>query len=375
MSETRQPAQDRMHDDPGNRRLREVTDLVIRLGALALLIGWCGVILLPFLMPIAWGVIIAIAIYRPYSRLSVRLGNRHALAATLVVLAMFAAIIVPAVLLGNSLVGEVQSLFAAYQEGRLAVPEPSDKVATWPLVGKQVHAFWQLASHNIDAALAKLQPYLKDLFSWLLGAAAQFGMALLEYTFALVISGVLLTTAARSSAGAMALAVRLGGERGRELFELAIATIRGVTTGILGVALAQAVLAGLALLVAGVPAAGVLTFVMLVTGVLQMGVGLVMIPTAVWLFANAEPATAAAFTAWTVLLLPIDNVLKPLLMGRGLDVPVVVIFLGAIGGFIVQGIIGLFVGAVALVLGYELLKQWLQDGATRPPPAPEPPPA
>lgn len=362
-----------MDNRPADQQLRQITDLVIRLAALALLIGWCGVVLLPFLMPIAWGVIIAIALYGPYRRLGARLGNRHSLAAVLVVMALFAAIILPAVLLGNSLVSEVQALFAAYQQGRLAVPEPPAKVASWPLIGKQAHAFWQLASHNIDAALLKLQPYLRDLFSWLLGAAASFGMALLEYAFALVISGVLLATAGRSSAGAMALAVRLGGARGRELVELATATIRGVTRGILGVAVVQALLAGLALLVAGVPAAGVLTFVMLVTCVVQIGVGLIMVPAAIWLFANADMFTAIAFTVWTALLLPVDNLLKPLLMGRGLDVPIVVIFLGAIGGFIMQGIIGLFVGAVALVLGFELLKQWLRDGGATQPPEPRPP--
>jgi predicted PurR-regulated permease PerM len=360
-----------MDNTPSDGQLRQVTDLVIRLGALTLLIGWCALILLPFLLPITWGVIIAIALYGPYRMLTGRLGGRHSLAAVLMVLALFGAIIAPAVLLGNSLVLEVQLLFAAYQEGRLAVPAPPAKVAAWPLIGKQAHAFWLLASQNIDAALAKLQPYMKELFSWLLAAAAQFGMALLEYAFALVISGVLLATAGRSSAGAIALAERLGGARGRALVDLATATIRGVTRGILGVALVQALLAGLGLLVAEVPAAGVLTFIMLVTGVLQLGVSLIMIPATIWAFANADLPTAIALAAWTAILLPLDNVLKPLLMGRGLDVPVVVIFLGAIGGFIVHGIIGLFVGAVALVLGYELLKQWLVDGAAGEPPAGE----
>ena len=361
-----------MDDKQLDRQLRVAVDLSIRLGALALLIGWCGMVLLPFLLPITWGVIIAIALYGPYRSLSDRLGNRPSLAATLLVLALFAAIIAPAVLLGGSLVDEVQLLVKAYQEGRLTVPEPSAKVATWPLIGEQVHAFWLLASQNIDAALSKLQPYLKGLFSGLLTGAASIGMAVLEYAFAIVISGVLLATAGRSSAGAQAVAERVGGARGRELVALAIAAIRGVTRGILGVALIQSLLAGLGLLVAGVPAAGLLTVVMLVFCVVQLGVALIMVPAAIWLFANdaTSTTTAAVFTVWTVLLLPLDNVLKPLLMGRGLDVPIVVIFLGAIGGFLVQGIIGLFVGAVALVLGYELLKQWLREGPVEPPAAP-----
>ena len=343
------------------RPLRIATEVTIRLGSLALLIGWCGVILFPFLLPLAWGVILAIALHGPCQLLSERLGNRPGLAATVVVLAMLVMIIVPAVLLGNSLVAETQLLVDSWQQGRLAVPEPPARVAEWPVVGKSVHAFWLLASHNLDAALAKLQPYIKDLVGWLVAGAAKIGVALLEFVLAILIGGALLATAGRSGAGAMAFAGRIGGSRGHYLAELALATIRGVTRGILGVALIQSLLAGLGLLVAGVPAAGLLTVLMLVMCVVQIGVALVMIPTAVWLFANADMSTAVLFSVWTVVLLPLDNVLKPLMMGRGLDVPILVIFLGAIGGFLSQGIIGLFVGAVVLVLGYELFVQWLRE--------------
>ncbi len=158
-----------------------------------------------------------------------------------------------------------------------------------------------------------------------------------------------------------ALSRRLVGARGPALVELAAATVRGVTRGILGVAVIQAILCGAGLFLAGVPAAGVWTLCALVLAVIQVGVGLVMIPASIWVFAHAETLPAVLFLIWTIVLLPLDNVLKPLLMGRGLEVPVVVIFLGAIGGFISQGILGLFVGAVGLVLGYELWRGWLAD--------------
>ena len=346
------------------RPLRIATEITIRLGALALLIGWCGVILFPFLLPLAWGGILAIALHGPCQSLAMRLGNRPVVASALLVLAMLCAVIVPGVLLGNSLASEVQSLLASWQAGKLTVPEPPAKVAEWPVVGKSVFTFWQLASHNMDAALAKLQPYLKDAFGWLVAGATRIGLALLEFVLAILIGGALMATAARSGAGALAFAGRLGGARGHHLADLAMATIRGVTRGILGVALLQSLLAGLGLLIAGVPAAGLLTVLMLVICVVQLGVGLVMVPAAVWLFANADTTTAIVFSVWTLLLLPLDNVLKPLMMGHGLDVPILVIFLGAIGGFLSHGIIGLFVGAVVLVLGYELFVQWLREAGT-----------
>lgn len=348
------------------RPLRLATEITIRLGALALLIGWCGVILFPFLLPLAWGAILAVALHGPCQMLSQRLGTRPVLASALVVVALLGAVIVPGVLLANSLAGETQSLVASWQSGQLKVPAPPAHVAQWPVVGKSVHAFWTLASENMDAALGKLQPYLKSAVGWLVAGAARVGLALLEFVLAILIGGALLATAGRSGAGALAFAGRLGGAKGHHLADLAIATIRGVTRGILGVALIQSLLAGLGLLVAGVPTAGLLTVLMLVLCVVQLGVGIVMIPATVWLFANADTATAVMFGVWTLLLLPLDNVLKPLLMSQGLEVPILVIFLGAIGGFLSHGIIGLFVGAVVLVLGYELFVQWLREESPAP---------
>ena len=344
--------------EPG-RESAAATDTAIRLGALTLLIGYCAVIVAPFLLAITWGCIIAIALHGPFLWLSHILGGRRALAAALLVLALLALIVVPGVLLGSSVVDDGQAVLGAFQEGRLQVPPPSDKVATWPLVGKRVHAAWLLASQNLESALAALAPHVKPVAATILASAAKFGIGLLQFIFAIVISGVLLASATAGSNLARALATRLAGERGAELTALAAATVRGVTRGILGVALIQSLLAGVALFLAGVPAAGFWTVLALVLCVVQIGPGLVMVPAAIWLFSTADTFTAAAFTAWTVLLMPLDNVLKPLLMGRGLDAPVAVIFVGAIGGFITQGIIGLFVGAVVLVLGHALLRAWL----------------
>jgi len=343
--------------------LARATDIAIRIGTLALLIGWCAVIVAPFLLPIAWGCIIAVALYGPFQSLCAWLGGRRRLAATLLVLALLAIIILPLLLLTDSLAGDIQAVVGAFQEGRLEVPPPSQKVAAWPFVGERLYGIWQQASQNLDAALATVAPSVKPVAGWILSAAAGFGLGLLQFVFAIVISGVLLASAATGGQVARSLATRLAGERGVEFITLAAATVRGVTRGILGVALVQSLLAGAGLLAAGVPAAGFWTAVMLVLCVVQLGVGIIMIPAAIWLFSTADTFTAVAFLVWTVLLMPLDNVLKPLLMGRGLDVPIAVIFVGAIGGFITQGIIGLFVGAVVLVLGNELFRAWVSPGA------------
>ena len=355
------------------RALGRATDVAIRLGSLALLVGWCFVIVSPFLLPIAWGAIIAVALHGPFVTLRNRLGNRSKLAAGLLTLAMFVAIVVPSVLVGGSLADDVEAAATAFREGQLQVPPPSARVAAWPIIGERLYEFWQLASQNLQAALAQLGPRLKGVAGSILSAAAHLGVSMLQFLFAIVISGILLARSGSGSATAQALATRLVGPRGPELAELAAATVRGVTRGILGVALIQAILSGVGLFAAGVPAAGFWALAALVLAVVQVGIGLVMIPAAIWLFANADTSTAVAFAIWTVLLLPLDNVLKPILMGRGLDVPVAVIFIGAIGGFVSQGLIGLFVGAVVLVLGYELWRAWLAGAAA--PPAPRTPSA
>ncbi len=144
-----------------------------------------------------------------------------------------------------------------------------------------------------------------------------------------------------------------------EFVGVAEQTVRSVASGILGVALIQALLAGLGFLVAGVPAAGLLTLICLVFGVIQLGVVIVLIPVVIYLFSTADTVTAVGFLIWAALVAPVDNVLKPILLGRGVDVPMLVIFVGAIGGFLNAGIIGLFIGAVVLALGYKLFLAWL----------------
>jgi predicted PurR-regulated permease PerM len=349
--------------DRDQQFLKLALEGAIRIGVLAALAVWCYQIARPFMQPILWGVIIAVAVYPGYRWLEVRLNNRRFLAAALFTLLMLVVLVVPSVLLGGSLVSGVEKAAAAFQAGALEIPPPPERVASWPLVGPELHRFWQLASDNLQEAVKQASPMLKDAGKLLLGAAAGTGIALLQFVLAIVIAGVLLAHAEAGGRATRAIAERLAPERGAGFANVAEHIVRSVATGILGVALLQGILAGLGFLVAGVPGAGLLTLVCIVLGVIQVGVALVIIPVVIYLFYTADTVTAVAFLVYAILITPLDNILKPLLLGRGVKVPMVVVFIGAIGGFIHSGIIGLFLGAVIFTLGYGLFVAWLYPEA------------
>lgn len=344
-------------------------ETAIRIGLLVLLAAWCYQIVQPFLVPIVWGIIIAIAAYPGFLRVSDWLGGRQALAAVVVSLLLLVAILVPAGLLSGTLVEGAQGLFAEFHEGRIRVPPPPEGVGNWPLIGGWLEGYWSRAAENLAATLKGLAPQLKAAAQWLLGAAAGAGFGLLQFIFAVAIAGVLLAHADAGKAAAEAVALRLLGERGRELATLAEGTVRSVTRGILGVALIQASLAGLGFLAVGVPAAGLWALIALLLSVVQVGVFPVVIPILIYVFFTADTLTAVLFLIWSVFVGSIDNVLKPILLGRGVAVPMVVIFVGAIGGFLSSGIIGLFVGPVVLVLSYKLFLAWLYEAQVATPEA------
>ena len=279
-------------------------------------------------------------------------------------LLMLVLLVAPSVLLGDSLVSGARNVVNSFQSGELHIPPPPDSVAGWPLIGEPIAKAWTLASEDLEAALRQTSPLLKGFGSWLLGAAGGAGLALLQFVLAILIAGALLANSEAAGRATRAVAKRLAGERGLEFASLAEQTVRSVASGILGVALIQALLAGLGFLVAGVPAAGLLTLICLVFGVIQLGVVIVLIPVVIYLFSTADMVTAVGFLIWAILVAPVDNILKPILLGRGVDVPMLIIFVGAIGGFLSAGIIGLFTGAVVLALGYKLFLAWLAQDST-----------
>ena len=346
---------------PDKAYLNRAVEVSIHLGLVALLAAACFLILSPFIAVVAWGMIIAIAGHPAYVKLKNLVGRRSGLAAVLFASLLLFALIVPIVMLSQTLIEGSQFIAARLQSGTLAVPPPPANVATWPVIGKPLNDLWALASSNLSDALGRVAPQLKSAASQVLSAAATVSLGVLQFFVATVIAGFLLANSTQGARVSRKFAIHLFGNRGEEFETLAAATVRSVTTGILGVALIQALLAGLGFLVMRIPGAGLWALLFLVAAVLQVG-GPVLIPFVIYVFATTATTKAVAFLIWCILVGLLDNVLKPLLLGRGLPVPIVVIFLGAMGGFLVMGIIGLFVGPVILSVGYRLLLTWLDEG-------------
>ena len=338
----------------------KVTEIVIRLAVLALVLIWCFKILQPFVIPVVWGMIIAVAIHPLYQRLAGLLGGRPNLAATLITLLLLALLMGPALMLTQLLVENVAVLGQQIHAENIAIPPPPDGVKEWPFIGESVASLWSLAATNLAGALELVQPQLKAFGVWLVGLAASAGIGMIMFLFAVVIAGAMLAHSGGSHRLVHGISRRLlGDERGDDMANLAETTIRSVTRGVLGVAVIQALLAGIGFAVAGVPGAGIWALFCLISATVQLGVGPIVIPAVVYVFATGDTVTAVLFLVWNVIVMVLDNVLKPILLGRGVDVPMLVIFLGSIGGMLMMGIVGLFIGAVVLALGYKLLQGWM----------------
>lgn len=343
------------HPDPA-------VEAAIRIGLIAALLLLCYRIMEPFLVPLAWGIILAVAAWPGYRRLSAALGGRRVTASIVFVLIALLVLLLPVVLLGGTVAQGAEWLTKGFQTGDMKIPAPPD-LSGVPLLGEQIEALWRDASTNLQELLRRVEPQLKALGGWLLHLATSTGMGLLHFVLAILISGALLAKAEMGRRAADAIGWRLAGSRGIRFVRLAENVVRSVSRGILGVALIQAVLAGLGMLAAGVPLAGLWALVALLLAVIQIGAFPVLLPAMIYLFYTADLTTAVLFAIWSLFVGSIDNVLKPILLGRGASVPMPVIFIGAIGGFIGAGIIGLFVGAVFLALGYELFLAWLDESA------------
>ena len=336
-------------------------EAAIRIGLLLLLVAFCIEILRPFVVVVLWGAIIATATYPAYEKLVELLGGRTKLAAGLFVLAGIVLLIVPTLMLSRTAVEGIRFVAADLKAGTLDIPAAPEQVASWPLIGPRLAEFWNLASQNLQAALAELRPQLISLGSWLLSSATSAAFSLLQFVFSIVVAGAMLAHAQGGGRVTRALGTRLAGERGADFADLIGATVRSVAQGVIGIALIQSVLAGVALVIVDVPAAGLWALLVLILAIVQLPPMLVLGPIIVFVFYTSSTFVAVPFAIWCAVVSFGDAFLKPLLLGRGLDVPMLVILLGAIGGVVSAGIIGLFIGSVGLALGYQLFTAWLSD--------------
>ena len=348
---------------PGSTKtpIEIAVDITIRLGFLLILIFWCLNILLPFIMPVLWGVIISVSLYPLFLKVKSWFGNKGKLAATVITLFFLGFIIVPSYVFFESMADGIIDIGKSIESGELIIPEPDKKVADWPVVGKSIYGIWDLSHKNLEAALEKYQPQIIDAGKWLLSSMVGTGVGILQFLLSVIIAGVLLTTAESSGKVFRAFFNKLVGEKGGEFAQISEMTVRNVTKGILGVAVIQAALVGLGFILAGIPYAGLWALIVLILAIIQLPPLIVVIPVIIYMFSTMETVPATLWTIYLLLAGGSDNILKPILLGKGAPVPMLVIFLGAIGGFILSGFIGLFTGAIVLSLGYKLLIAWMEE--------------
>ena len=338
-----------------------VIGLAIRLAFLGVVLFLSLSIVHPFLETIAWSVVWAVALCPVFDLIAQWLGGRRRLAAALTTILLLLIIIGPVTWLGLDLVDVPKMIYARLDSGALSVPPPVETVKNWPLIGEPIFQFWQLASTNLSAALAKMAPHLKPLGSTLLGAAGSVGTAILQFFASVIVAGFLLAPGPMLVDAATVFLHRRVSQRGNEFMQLAGATIRNVSQGVIGVSLLQALLAGIGLMAAGVPGASLIAFGVLVLGIIQIGPTVIIIPVIIWSWMTMEPWTALIFTAYMVPVNLIDNVLRPIIFARGLKTPMLVIIVGVIGGTLSNGIIGLFVGPIVLAVTWDLLVAFVRD--------------
>lgn len=336
----------------------------LQIGALLVLLFWCFNIVKPFIGIVVWAVIIAVAVYPLHASLAEKLGGREKLSAAILVFIGLAIILVPTWLLGESTLGSLRTLGQNLRAGTLTVPPPNPGVSEWPVIGEKTYETWSGAAANLQATVMQYEEQLRALGQRIFRVGTGMLLGVLQFVLSTIIAGVLVTKAEGGYRASREIMTSLvGTDNGDRFTDMSISTIRSVVKGVLGVAVIQALLAAVGLIVMGVPAAGLWAGAVLVVAIVQLPPILVLGPIAVWVFSVAEPVPATIFLIYSFLVSFLDGILKPMLLGRGLETPMLVILIGAIGGAMMSGIIGLFIGAVVLALGYELLTAWMAPDA------------
>ncbi len=350
------------------RLSRRLLDIFIRAGLVLALVLLCYQIFSPFMTMMLWALILAITIYPLHQMLAAHIGGKQGLASTLIVLLAIGVIFTPTVMLASQFGDSVHSLVNGVRDNTLQIPAPSEKVAGWPVVGKKAHALWAQAHDDLPALVKTMQPKLGELATKALSIVASLGGGLLMFAFAFVVAGIMMAWGESGARAMLEIFERIFGmARGKEFDKLSTATVRAVAAGVIGIACIQALIIGVSLMIASVPFAGVLAMVVLVLGVAQLPALVVTLPVIGWIWASGDYETVPA-VAYSALLFVggmADNVLKPIMLGRGVDAPMPVILIGALGGMATKGILGMFIGATVLALGYQIFMRWVADNPER----------
>jgi predicted PurR-regulated permease PerM len=337
-----------------------VVQLVIRLALLAMLIVWTFLIIKPFVPILTWSAVLAVAFYPVFNWLAKLLGGSPRTAATILTLVMLGIVIGPAAWLGLSAVDGIRDIASQISAGDLALQAAPEQIKSWPLIGPQLYDFWNLAYTNVRAVLREVTPYLKPLAGIMLSFAGSAGIGTLQFLLSVLVAGILFPYGPQLADAIRGFLFRIVPEQSEHFLDLSGATIRAVSQGIIGVAIIQALLAGIGFKLAAIPSAGLLAVVVLLLSIVQIGAAIVLIPVIIWIWMDKDVTTALLLTIFLVIVGVLDNILKPLVMGRGLTTPTLVILVGVIGGTLAHGIIGLFIGPIILAVAWELAAAWIR---------------
>ena len=344
------------------RLSHDLMQVALRALLLILMLWICVKLLLPFAPLLVWSLILAVTLYPVQQKLARQLGNRPRLSASIVAILGLLLLGVPSIMLGVPLIEQlISSLIAWRTEGR-SIPAPDASVKDWPLIGSALYEVWLAISDNLQGYLRSHADEVRAALSRVVSGTGGVITTVLTFAGALVIAVVIMVYGEQSSHGARRIAVTLvGGERGANLQRLAVATIRSVAAGVIGVAFVQALLLGFGFLWAEIPGAGIWALVALILGIIQLPAILIVLPVLGWLwgFHEGDVVRTTMMTVYFVVAGLSDNIMKPLLLGRGVEVPMPVVLLGALGGMIWMGLIGLFLGSVILSVGYQLFWAWV----------------
>nr|WP_238929172.1 AI-2E family transporter [Citrobacter sp. R56] len=347
------------------RLVARFLDMFIKLGLILALGSFCFTVMSPFMNMLLWALILAVTLYPLHQRFAARMGNKQGRASTVMVLLGVLLIVAPTVAMLSSLGDSVSRLVENVGSDSLVISPPSEKIASIPLVGEKVHALWLKASTDLPSLISSYRPQLGDIAKQVVGVLASMGGGLIGFVFSFIVAGIMMAWGAPGARSAKSIAIRITDtQRGLALTKLCTSTIRAVAMGVIGVAFIQALLAGIVMAIAGIPAVGIFFVLALILGIAQVPVILVTAPAIAIMWMSGDHGTVLNIV-YTVLLLVAgmaDNVLKPLLLGRGVDAPMPVVLLGALGGMAANGILGMFVGATLLSIGYRIFMAWVNQG-------------
>ncbi|WP_112945404.1 MULTISPECIES: AI-2E family transporter [unclassified Rhizobium] len=334
-----------------------VSDLV-RLGIIGLFAYWTVLLIAPFALIVVWSAILAVALYPMFNALSRLIGNRPVIAATVIVVACLVLIIAPVALVAVNFADAVEGLVGKLQAESFALPAAPESIRGWPVIGERLYAGWNKVAGDLASNIIEYQKPILHVMGIVVAKLASISGGVLSFVASVILSGFFLTQSRRLAETIQVLASRIAGDRGVGFAKLAGTTVRNVSRGVIGVAFLQTLMCGLCFAFFDLPARGALTFIIFMLCVMQLGPGLVLVPAIIWGWLSWPTPVALALTVVAVPIMLVDNVLKPILMAKGLSTPMLVILIGVIGGTLSYGLLGLFLGPIVLSVFYELLRAW-----------------